>query len=78
MRCGEALALQRGLVDLAGGRLLILKAKLGKTRELPLHPSTIDALRVYAERRDTILRRGRKSEAFFLSRRGTALDLGHE
>jgi integrase len=74
MRCGEALALQRGHVDLASGRLLILKAKLGKTRELPLHPSTIDALRIYAERRDTILRRGRKSEAFFLSRRGTALD----
>lgn len=74
LRCGEALALQRGHVDLASGRLLILKAKLGKTRELPLHPSTIDALRVYAERRDTTFRRGRKSEAFFLSRRGTALD----
>jgi integrase len=74
MRCGEALALQRDQVDLADGRLLILKGKLGKTRELPLHPSTIDALRVYAERRDTAFRRGRKSEAFFLSRRGTALD----
>lgn len=74
MRCGEALALQRDHVDLVGGRLLILKGKLGKTRELPLHPSTVDALQVYAERRDTVFRRGRKSEAFFLSRRATALD----
>jgi integrase len=74
MRCGEALALQRDHVDLVGGRLLILKGKLGKIRELPLHPSTVDALRAYAERRDTIFRRGRKSEAFFLSRRATALD----
>ena len=74
MRCGEALALQREHVDLVGGRLLILKGKLGKTRDLPLHPSTVDALRAYAERRDTTFRRGRKSESFFLSRRATALD----
>ncbi len=73
LRCGEALSLRRDHVDLAEGRLLVVKGKLGKTRALPLHPTTVDALRAYARRRDAAFPTGRKSEAFFLSRRGTAL-----
>jgi len=73
LRCGEALSLRREHVDLREGRLLVVKAKLGKTRALPLHPTTVDALRAYASHRDATFRKGRESDAFFLSRRGTAL-----
>lgn len=73
LRCGEALSLRREHVDLREGRLLVVKAKLGKTRALPLHPTTVDALRAYARRRDATFRKGRESDAFFLSRRATAL-----
>lgn len=73
LRCGEALALRREHVDLTACRLLVLKAKLGKTRSVPLHSSTVEALRTYSARRDVSVRTGRKSDAFFLSRRGTAL-----
>ncbi len=73
LRCGEALSLRREHVDLREGRLLVAKAKLGKTRALPVHPTTVDALRAYARRRDATFRKGRESDAFFLSRRGTAL-----
>lgn len=73
LRCGEALGLGREHVDLAEGRLTVAKAKLGKTRILPLHPSTVEALRAYADRRDATFGQRRKSEAFFLSRRGTSL-----
>jgi integrase len=73
LRCGEAIALRREHVDLREGRLLVVKAKLGKTRALPMHPTTVEALRAYARRRDTTFKKGRESDAFFLSRRGTAL-----
>ena len=72
LRCGEALALRREHVDLMQGRLLVLKAKLGKTRALPLHPTTVEALRAYARLRDATFT-WRKSDAFFLSRRATTL-----
>ncbi len=47
MRVGEAIALDRGDVDLAGGLLLVRNGKFGKSRELALHPSTVAALRRY-------------------------------
>jgi integrase len=74
LRCGEALSLARDDVNLTEGRLLVVKAKLGRTRALPLHSTTVDALRVYAAQRDAFFPpQRRRSEAFFLSRRGTAL-----
>jgi integrase len=73
MRCGEALRLRRHHVDLKSGRLFIENAKLGKSRVLPLHPSTIAALGEYAARRDSHFPHGVKSDAFFLSRRATEL-----
>lgn len=52
MRIGEAIALDRRDLDSNDGLLLIRKGKFGKSRELPLHSSTVDALRRYLRRRD--------------------------
>ena len=73
LRCGEAIDLRREHVDLAEGRLLVVEGKRANTRMLPLHPTTVAALRKYSDHRDAVFRRGRKSDAFFLSRRGTSL-----
>ena len=51
MRVGEAIALDREDVDLIGGRLLVRSGKFGKSRELSLHASTIDALHNYQRTR---------------------------
>jgi len=72
LRCGEALALRREHVDLETGRLLVVKAKLGKTRMLPLHSTTVEALRAYARRRDATFKETTRG-AFFLSRRANPL-----
>jgi integrase/recombinase XerD len=52
MRVGEALALDRGDIDWQTGVLTVRSGKFGKSRELPLHPSTVAALRGYLRRRD--------------------------
>ena len=52
MRVGEAIALDRNNFDSLNGLLIIRKVKFGKSRELPLHPSTVDALQYYLRRRD--------------------------
>ncbi len=52
MRVGEVLSISRGDVDLRRGVITIREAKLERERLLPLHPSTTDALRRYAEHRD--------------------------
>lgn len=75
MRVGEAIGLGRDDVDLTDGLLNIGEAKCGRSRMVPLHPSTIDALRSYTERRDWLCPTPR-STAFFLSSVGTALDYG--
>lgn len=72
IRVGEAIGLDRGDVDLTSGRLRIRSGKFGKTRELALHPSTIDALNAYRRTRDrTAPRTG--TSAFFVSTAGTRL-----
>ena len=48
MRVGETIALDRGDVDLRAGELEINDAKFRKHRRLPLHGSTVAALRRYA------------------------------
>jgi len=73
LRCGEALALRREDVDLAVGHLTIVSGKPGRTRVVPIHASVVDELAAYARRRDLAFPRGPKSDAFFLSRRATAL-----
>ncbi len=47
MRVGELVGLDDKDVDLALGHLTIRDAKFGKSRWLPLHPTTRDALRHY-------------------------------
>lgn len=70
MRVGESVRLDRDDVDLGEGLLTIRNSKFGKSRQLPLHPTSVEALAGYARRRDG--RRARpKSAAFFTSATGT-------
>jgi integrase/recombinase XerD len=73
MRVGEATGLDRDDVDLPAGRLLVRCGKNGKSREVAMHPSTTEALGVYARRRDAHCPRP-SSPSFFLSIAGTRLD----
>ena len=70
MRIGEALRLDVGEVDLAHGVLTVRDSKFGKTRELPLHPSTTAALAAYARRRARWFPAG-TADTFFVSAAGT-------
>jgi integrase len=72
LRIGEALRLDRDHVDLAEGVLCVRKTKFGKSREVPLHPSTVDALVAYALERDRLCRRP-ADPSFFVSTAGTRL-----
>jgi integrase len=72
MRIGEAIALDRDDVDLASGILTIRAAKFGRTRQIPLHPTTVRALAAYAQRRDELCPRC-PSTAFLVSTKGTRL-----
>jgi len=53
LRTSEALRLDSTDVDAADGQLLVRCSKFGKTRHLPLHPSTITALERYLAERGT-------------------------
>jgi integrase len=72
MRVSEALKLDREDVDLEQGILTIRRTKFGKSRLVPVHTSSGDALRAYAEARDHILRRV-PTPAFFVSEGGTRI-----
>lgn len=70
MRCNEPLQLDRDDVDLVHGVLTVRGTKFGKSRYVPLHPSTQHALQDYAGHRDRLCRTP-QSPSFFLSERGT-------
>lgn len=72
LRIGEALRLDRGDVDLAEGVLRIRLSKFDKSREVPVHASTVDALAAYARRRDQLCVRP-AGPSFFVSTAGTRL-----
>jgi integrase/recombinase XerD len=72
MRVGETIGLNRGDVDDRHQLLRIIDSKFGKSREVALHTSTIDALHAYAGVRDHCCPQP-GCEAFFLSRNGTRL-----
>jgi len=72
MRVGEAIRLDRDDVDFEHGLLRIIKSKFGKSRELPLHPSTVRALEAYARQRDRLCPKA-SSPSFFVSTAGTRL-----
>jgi integrase len=71
LRISEALALERRDVDLSMGILTIRHAKFGKSRQLPIHASTRDALSAYARRRDRY-HPGPRAPAFFLTEHATS------
>ena len=70
MRIGEALNLDCAEVDLAHGVLTVRGAKFNKSRELPIHDTTCEALRTYAKRRARLFPHA-DTPAFFLSATGT-------
>lgn len=70
MRVGEALRLRRGDANLADGILTVNSVKGIRTRLLPLHPTTTEALRTYARQRDQLITT--TSDTFFVSSIGTA------
>lgn len=72
LRFSEASGLRREDVDLSDGILTIRGTKFGKTRLIPLHVSTTDALRAYAAERDRIPVR-RTGVLFFTGDRGAGL-----
>jgi len=73
LRVGEAIGLDHDDVDCVGGRLVVRSGKNGTSREVPLHPSAVAALRAYARRRDALCPRP-GSPGFFVSIAGTRLD----
>jgi integrase/recombinase XerD len=72
LRVSEALHLDDHDVDLSNGILTIRRTKFGKSRLVPIHPSTTDALSQYAAVRDRCVPR-RHTAAFFVAERGTRL-----
>jgi integrase/recombinase XerD len=72
LRVGEAIRLDRDDLDPKAGLITVRQSKFGKTREVPLHPSTLAALEGYLARRDELLPRP-KAPALFLSTAGTRL-----
>ena len=72
MRVGEALALDRNDIDVIHGVLTVRLTKFGKSRELPVHASTVEALGRYLGHRDRP-RAAASVPAVFVSRAGTRL-----
>jgi integrase/recombinase XerD len=72
MRVGEAARLDRADVDLDDGVITVVAGKFGRWREVPLQPSTVEALSSYARRRDALCPEP-KAPSFFVSNTGTRL-----
>jgi integrase/recombinase XerD len=74
LRIGEACRLDRDDVDLDQGVLTVRGSKSGKSRIVPVHRTTLGALRIYDARRDRLCPSPTTSAAFFLNSRGRRLD----
>ena len=72
MRVSEVLNLDRDDVDLTGGVLSVRDSKFGKSRYLPVHASTTQALHRYARHRGRLCPHP-LVPAFFLAERGTRI-----
>jgi integrase len=80
MRIGEVLHLQPADIDWTEGVLTIHNAKFGKSRLVPLHSSTVQALATFVKHRDRFFRRLRPQPElshFFVTSRGTRLQVTH-
>ncbi|HEV8559138.1 MAG TPA: tyrosine-type recombinase/integrase [Actinophytocola sp.] len=76
LRVAEAIRLDRGDVDVASGLLTVRTSKFGKSRLVPLHPSTVTALKDYARLRDRFYPHPH-TPGFFISTTGTRLRAGN-
>jgi integrase len=74
MRIGEAIALDADDLDTGSGVLTIRVGKFGKSRVLPLHPSTLTALGEYLCRNDRL---SVQTNALFVSATGKRLHYGN-
>ena len=72
MRVGEAIRLDRQDVVWSQRLLVVRNSKFGKSREVPLHDTTVEALRSYARSRDRHCSHP-KSPSFLLSTTGKRL-----
>ncbi|HUZ86986.1 MAG TPA: tyrosine-type recombinase/integrase [Candidatus Baltobacterales bacterium] len=72
IRIGEAIRLDTKDVDFENGLLTVWLGKFGKSRELPLHPSTLYALGQFLRRRNRLYP-GPKAPSLFISTAGTRL-----
>jgi integrase len=70
IRIGEALALRNQDVDFKYGMLSIHQTKFGKSRQIPMHPSTVEALRRYLWIRDLASISKDDESPFFVATRG--------
>jgi integrase len=70
LRIGEALALRNRDVDLRTGILGVYQTKFGKSRQVPMHPSTVDALRRYRGMTELCGESVAPESAFFIGTRG--------
>jgi site-specific recombinase XerD len=68
MRSGEAVRLANSDVNLAEGLITIRESKFGKSRVVPLHPTTVESLVGYKARRDAFLKKA-EAPAFFINER---------
>lgn len=73
MRVGEAINLDVADVDWARGLLVIRSAKFGKSREVVLHATSVEAMRAYHNERRR-LASPLRTTTFFVSTRGGRLD----
>lgn len=69
LRVSEALHLRDADVDLKQGLLTIRRTKFAKSRQVPLHPSTVEALQRYRGRRDLYVE-AMDETPFFMGTRG--------
>ena len=72
MRVGEAIALDRADIDWRNKLLVVRDSKFRKSREIPIHPTTIEALRTYERTRDQVFA-SLRTPSFFVSQASTRL-----
>jgi integrase len=78
MRIGEVLSLRNADIDWNEGALTIRNAKFGKSRQVPLHRSTLKALRTFMQHRDRFFARLKPQPEvshLFVTSRGSRLDV---
>jgi integrase/recombinase XerD len=75
LRVGEILRLDRRDVAVDAGHLVVRDSKTGKSRLVPLRPSTIEALHRFSAQRDRLLPHP-ATNSMFVSAKGTRLGSG--